>query len=522
MHALVKRLFLKEYEMSSQFIMMRATALAYVNIVMILFLIIIDILVIGILRANVISAAATTGVMFILLAISLILLTRGKFHAASTTLVVPGALIITAGFLAKLGSPAPFSGFTTLIYFMFMIMSIASLVARLYVIIGTGLLFIGSIFFYGIKVKGSLSGDLVELVNPAMAESIISMIIITILSVIVQLITSKAISSATDESELNQQHIQSMKEYAATIESTSHLLSDASRVLLDQSEGFSRNSQDQAASIEEVTATMESMSSGLDEVSSRATRQFDTMNDLIEKMEALSHILENILVQVQDMAGRTKVITSNAQEGEKWMQEMNNSMGKISESSQRMTGIVSMINDISDQINLLSLNASIEAARAGESGRGFAVVADEISKLADQTSDSVKEISSIIHVNDAEIGTGRENVVKTVEIISRILEDVGTNRGVMQKIREQMDQQGQANREMYDVATEGKEISEIIKRATQEHRNSSAEIVNSVSLVNELTQRNTEGAEKIASSSANITDKAEELKKLAEQLTSNN
>jgi methyl-accepting chemotaxis protein len=84
-----------------------------------------------------------------------------------------------------------------------------------------------------------------------------------------------------------------------------------------------------------------------------------------------------------------------AREGEEVGSSASSAMKHIVESSKKISEMVTMINDISDQINLLSLNASIEAARAGEAGRGFAVVAEEIGKLADNTSSQVKEIQQL-------------------------------------------------------------------------------------------------------------------------------
>lgn len=75
---------------------------------------------------------------------------------------------------------------------------------------------------------------------------------------------------------------------------------------------------------------------------------------------------------------------------------MNLNIRNITTSSDEMSGIVRIISEISEQINILSLNATIEAARAAEAGRGFAVVADAISRPADQTAKSIGEIRRII------------------------------------------------------------------------------------------------------------------------------
>jgi methyl-accepting chemotaxis protein len=83
------------------------------------------------------------------------------------------------------------------------------------------------------------------------------------------------------------------------------------------------------------------------------------------------------------------------------LSEVESAINTIAEQSGKISDTVSIIIDIADKINLLSLNASIEAARAGDHGKGFAVVADEIGKLAFLTTESIKEIEKVLSINNS-------------------------------------------------------------------------------------------------------------------------
>jgi len=130
-----------------------------------------------------------------------------------------------------------------------------------------------------------------------------------------------------------------------------------------------------------------------------------------------------------------------------------------------------MLDDITDQINLLSLNASIEAARAGEHGRGFAVVAEEVSKLADKSQQGVKEIS-IININ---VQKGIDNVYKknmaTVDTLKKVNTDVAnslnTIHGEIQKLPEEIVKSAEfATIEVQNIAAASEELTATIEEIT--------------------------------------------------------
>jgi methyl-accepting chemotaxis protein len=250
----------------------------------------------------------------------------------------------------------------------------------------------------------------------------------------------------------------------------------------------------------------------MDNIAGAAEDQFSTLSTLFNHIKELSttinstgDIIRNALSSIEHMA-------SEAKSGEKSVLAMNESMNKIAESSNAMTNIVELITGISEQINLLSLNAAIEAARAGDAGRGFAVVADEVSKLADKTSSSIKEIDSLIKSNENEIEKGLMSIGNSTETLSRIIQGVNTINEIIGKIDSFMQKLIDTNILVNSEADLLKIKSEEIRDATREEKTAIAEVVKSITNISELTQTVAAGAEEISGTAESLSRDSEELK----------
>jgi methyl-accepting chemotaxis protein len=287
---------------------------------------------------------------------------------------------------------------------------------------------------------------------------------------------------------------------------------DSMKKLSERSDLFSGNTTELSSSIEEITANIEEISGGIENITTAAGVQDTDVSSMSVKLADLAEIIKDMGESVTRSLGITSEITDKAGSGEKSLMEMEQNMARIGESSGQMKSIVGIINDISDRINLLSLNAAIEAARAGDAGRGFAVVADEISKLADQTAQSIKDIDRLIKINDGEINNGLLSVKKSVDVLGGIIHGVTEISSMMSLINEAMAAQGdvniRANQEMQIIKTR----SDDIKNSSGEQKIASEEIVRSISDITNLTQTTASGAEEMTANTEEIAAMAEKLK----------
>jgi twitching motility protein PilJ len=193
------------------------------------------------------------------------------------------------------------------------------------------------------------------------------------------------------------------------------------------------------------------------------------------------------------------------------IQETAKRIKRLGESSQEIGDIVSLINDIADQTNILALNAAIQASMAGEAGRGFAVVADEVQRLAERSASATKQIEGLVKAIQSDTN---EAVISMEQTTSEVIRGAG----LAQDAGVALDEVQRVSRTLADL------IQNISSEARQQAA-SAGHISNTMNVIQEITTKTTAGTMATANSVGNLADMASNLResvsgfKLPEEMT---
>lgn len=193
----------------------------------------------------------------------------------------------------------------------------------------------------------------------------------------------------------------------------------------------------------EVANGAENVSNAGQLLSQGAVEQASSLEEITSSLNSINQKSKDNAVNAVEASNLAKLASEKTTIGNNNMNNLLAAMDRISESSNNISSVVKVIDDIAFQINLLALNANVEAARAGKYGKGFAVVADEVRNLAIRSAEAAKETSEMMEITGRNVLDGKKTAEQTSEQLKEILNEIIKVSHVLSEIASSSGEQAQ-------------------------------------------------------------------------------
>lgn len=236
----------------------------------------------------------------------------------------------------------------------------------------------------------------------------------------------------------------------------------------------------------EIASASTEIASGSIDLSQRTENQASSLEETAASMEEMSTTVKQNAENAQQANNLAITARGIAEEGGNVVNQAVSAMSSIEDSSQKVSDIISVIDEIAFQTNLLALNAAVEAARAGDAGKGFAVVASEVRTLAQRSGEAAKDIKSLILDSNSQVRDGVKLVGDTGKSLENIVQSI---------------------KSVADIVSE-------IAAASQQQASGVGEINTAITQMDEMTQQNAALVEESSASARSLEEQSEMMMRL--------